>query len=124
MPQTITELFNNLSVAPQPTNIAPASFNGVIKSASAPQSNINVGPTAPKGVYQNFLLPGETLTQAPIGGGFRETLTPVNLGTGGQLGEIINSANPIPQQPETKLSGGDVYLASPFRNTAATRIIS
>lgn len=122
MVQTITELFNNISVAPQPTNLAPATFNGVIKSASAPQSTINVGPSVPK--PNIFIQPVGNPIIAPIGGGMMETVSPVNLTPPpSQIGEIINTANAIPQQPETKLNAGTVSLASPFRNTASTRII-
>lgn len=130
MPQNITELFNNTAVAPQPKNLAPASFNGVIQSAAAPQSTINIGPSVPKPTYQNFLLPGETPIVSPIGGvsggNVSGGLSPGNVLVApiGGLGDIINSANTIAPQPETKLNGGGVTLANPFRNTSSTRVIA
>lgn len=121
MVQTITQLFNDLAVAPQAGPAAPATFNGTIKANPAvqtfnsPLQMASPASTNPSG-YQNFLM-GEQ-----IGGS-------INPGIGTILpGGFISGPSSISQvfnpMPETKLNAGSTSLASPFRNTASTRVIA
>lgn len=123
MVKTLTELFNNLSVADQPAVTPAGTYNGTIKSSpvqniSGPLNMAASASTTPSGTYQNFLMDeGLASFNATLGNprvGFitnPTTLSQAFLGT------------PSTPQPEIKLSAGNASLASPFRNTGSTRVI-
>lgn len=125
MPQTLTELFSNLTAAPQTPNIAPATYNGVIKSSPTVQtfnSPLQIAAPAsvnPTGTYENFLMgeqPGGLINPNPV-----ILRSGMIVGDGSSsLGEAFVGKTP---KPEIKIAGGDLSLASPFRNTGSTRII-
>lgn len=110
MAQTLTELFNNLSVAPQPSSTPAPTFNGMIR-ASQP---LNVGNTVQLAGPAGTAVPSQGPTTVTVGG------TPNIVGLGAQEQTIGSLFAP---QPGMNLDIGGVSLANPLRNTASTRII-
>lgn len=113
MPQTLTDLFNNLGVASQPISKGPASFNGTI---SAPSSSVvssstqtslpshSSGPAAPQYNNGNVFIQPVPGIRSPI----------VNIETGQHTFSSL---------PAQAIPNSGVSIANPFRNTATTRII-
>lgn len=115
MVQTITQLFNDLAVAPQPAAAAPATFNGTIKANPTVQTfNSPLQAASPASInpsgFKDF-----SLGEQPGG-----LINPGNLHIVLPSGDIGQIFNPM---PEKKLNAGNTSLASPFRNTFSTKII-
>lgn len=113
MPQTLTDLFNNLSLAGQPVGRSAPALNGTI---SAPSSSVvsssaqTALPTAAVGPNVPQYNGGNVFIQPA--GGFRPVIfdPATNQGYYGSL-------------PTQKIPNIGLSIADPNRNTATTRVI-
>lgn len=130
MTQTITQLFNDLAVAPQPVTSNPGTFNGMIKAAPKVQNVSGPLSMASPASMRNFLMgeePGGSLNPK-ISLNPNMSFLPNYI----PLAPEVPMGTPAPnnisqvfgQMPETKLNAGNISLANPTRNTASTRIIA